>query len=73
MANSFNFLRETPQNGQTQLNNKAFDHFLGLAPRGLKKTKVRLDLLTDIDVLLIVEKGIRGRIKVSYYSPICKS
>ena len=27
-----------------------------------KKTKVKLDLLTDINVLLIVEKGIRGRI-----------
>ena len=26
----------------------------------LKKTKVKLDLLTDIDMLLIVEKGIRG-------------
>ena len=28
----------------------------------LKKTKVRLDLLTDIDMLLIVEKDIRGGI-----------
>ena len=28
----------------------------------LKKTKVKLDLLTDIDTLLMVEKGIRGRI-----------
>ena len=28
----------------------------------LKKTKVKLDLLTDINVLLIVEKGIRDRI-----------
>ena len=27
-----------------------------------KKTKVKLDLLTDFDVLLMVEKGIRGRI-----------
>ena len=26
----------------------------------LKKTGVELDLLTDIDVLLVVEKGIRG-------------
>ena len=26
----------------------------------LKKTKVKLDLLTDIDMLLMVEKGIRG-------------
>ena len=28
----------------------------------LKKTIVKLDLLTDIDILLIVEKGIRGGI-----------
>ena len=28
----------------------------------LKKTKVKLDLLTDIDMLLIVEKDIRGEI-----------
>ena len=28
----------------------------------LKKTKVKLDLLTDVDVLLMVEKGIRGGI-----------
>ena len=28
----------------------------------LKKTKVKLDLLTDIDILLMVEKGIRGGI-----------
>ena len=26
----------------------------------LKKTKVKLDLLTDIDMLLMTEKGIRG-------------
>ena len=26
----------------------------------LKKTKVKLNLLTDIDILLMVEKGIRG-------------
>ena len=28
----------------------------------LKKTKVRLDIFTDIDMLLMVEKGFRGRI-----------
>ena len=27
-----------------------------------KKTKVELELLTDIDMLLMVEKGTRGRI-----------
>ena len=33
----------------------------------LKKTKVKLDLLTDIDMLLMVEKGIRGGIYHSIY------
>ena len=28
----------------------------------LKKTKVKLEFLTDIDMLLLVEKAIRGRI-----------
>ena len=41
-------------------------HFLsrpGLAWQAcLKKTEVKLELLTDVDMLLIVEKGIRGRI-----------
>ena len=41
-------------------------HFLsapGLAWQAcLKKTKVELELLTDIDMLLMVEKGTRGRI-----------
>ena len=41
-------------------------HFL-TAPRlawqaCLKKTGVKLELLTDIDILLMVEKGIRGGI-----------
>ena len=33
----------------------------------LKKTKVKLDLLTNIDMLLIVEEGIRGVIYHSVY------
>ena len=33
----------------------------------LKKTKVKLDLLTDIDMLLMVEKGMRGGICHSIY------
>ena len=33
----------------------------------LKKTKVKLDLFTDIDMLLMVEKGIRGGICHSIY------
>ena len=32
-----------------------------------KKIKVKLVLLTDIDMLLMVEKGIRGRIYHSTY------
>ena len=32
-----------------------------------KKTKVKLDLLTYIDILLMVEKGIRERICHSIY------
>ena len=32
-----------------------------------KKTKAKLDLLTDIDMLLMVEKNIRGRIRHSLY------
>ena len=41
---------------------------LGLAwQAALKKTKVKLDLLTDIDMLLMVEKGIRGGICHSIY------
>ena len=33
----------------------------------LKKTKIILDLLTDIGMLLMVEKDIRGRIRHSVY------
>ena len=36
----------------------------------LKKTKVKLDLLTDVDMLLIVGKGITGRICL--YLSMCK-
>ena len=32
-----------------------------------KKTKVKLDLLTDMDMLLVVEKGFRGRMCHSIY------
>ena len=41
---------------------------LGLAWQAvLKNTKIKLDLLTDIDMLLMVEKGIRGGICHSIY------
>ena len=33
----------------------------------LKNTKVTLDLLTDINMLLLLEKGIRGGIYHSFY------
>ena len=33
----------------------------------LKKTKVKVDLLTDIDMLLMIKKGIRGEICHSFY------
>ena len=40
----------------------------GLAwEKALKKTKVKLDLLSNIDMLIMVEKGIRGGICHSIY------
>ena len=42
------------------------DHEKFLSARGLawqvalKKTEVKLELLTDTDILLMIEKGIRG-------------
>ena len=46
-------------------------HFLsapGLAWQAcLKKTKIKLELLTDVDMLLMVEKGIRGGISHAIY------
>ena len=54
-------------------------HFLsatGLAWQAcLKKTKIKLELLTDVDMLLMVEKGIRGEIchTIYIYIYICKS
>ena len=40
----------------------------GLAwKEALKNTKVKLDLLINIDMLLMVEKGIRGGICHSFY------
>ena len=40
----------------------------GLAwPATLKKTEVKLELLTDIDILLMIEKGIRGGICHAIY------
>ena len=46
-----------------KLNPAKFLSAPGLAwQAALKKTKVKLDLLTDIDMLLMVEKGIRGGI-----------
>ena len=38
--------------------------------KSLKKTKVKWDLLTDIDMFLMVEKGIRGGIchAISWYA-----
>ena len=33
----------------------------------LKKTKVKLDLLTDTNMLLMIEKGIRGGVCHSFF------
>ena len=47
----------------SDLDSVHFISALGLAWQApLKKTEVKLDLLTDIDMLLMVEKGIRGEI-----------
>ena len=46
-----------------ELDNAKFLSAPGLAwQTALKKTKVKLDLLTHIDILLMVEKGIRAGI-----------
>ena len=39
----------------------------------LKKTEVKLDLLTEINMLLMVEQGIRIKIQHAIYSSICIS
>ena len=52
-----------------KLNSAKFLSTSGLAWQAalLKKTKVKLNLLTDIDMLLMVEKSIRGGICYSIY------
>ena len=51
-----------------ELNPACFLTAPGLAwQAALKNTKVKLDLLTDIDMLLMIEKGIRGEICHSIY------
>ena len=51
-----------------ELDPEKFLSVSGLAlSAALKKTPVKLDLLTDIDMSLMVEKGIRGRICHSIY------
>ena len=54
-----------------QLDPTKFVGIAGLTLQGaLKKTKVKLELLTDIDMLLVVKKGIGGG--MSQNSSICK-
>ena len=56
-----------------ELESSKFLSALGLVcQEALKKTKVKLDLLTDTDMWLMVEKSIRGGICHSYLS-ICKN
>ena len=51
-----------------ELDHTKFLSVPGLAwQAALKKPKVKLDLLTDIDIFLMVEKGIRGGICLSIY------
>ena len=51
-----------------ELNPAKFLLASGLAwQAALKKSKVKLDLLTDIDMLLMVEKVIRGQLSHSFY------
>ena len=51
-----------------ELDSEKFLSAPGLAwQAALKKTKVILDLLTDIDMLLMVENGIKGGIQHSIY------
>ena len=51
-----------------ELNSVRFLLAPGLAWQGaLKKTEVKLKLLTDFDMLLMTEKGTRGRICRSIY------
>ena len=40
----------------------SFSSWISMAGSFKKKTKVKLDLLTDTDMLLMIKKGIRGKI-----------